>query len=475
MTQLDLSKHYQPHEGQMLIHQSPAQYKYLEMARRYGKSRGAFGELLRTYEACLNLDRPDTLVPPGMHAWVVVPALPQGRQTWHELLQLLPKQFIKEVHRDEGLIYLNGRGKKDPTWGLIELKSAHDPDSLQSVGLDFLWMQEAHDIQDAAFAKVLPMLRSPDRLGRAVYEGIPALYPEHWFWRGCAFAERTDNKKYFYMHATAFDNPTLTEEHREEIETDRELFPEADWRRMYLAERSMSAGFFKNIDACIHGDLLSEPIPGHSYVAGLDLGVSRDFTVLIVMDADTREVAFHHLWDGTPWPQARHHINQLCKEWGVQNLVPDASGMGKAMVQELIDMGLPIEDEGFNITGSNRQDLLSQLVVAMERETISFPPIPALLRQLRAFQLRRSKNVQAPRAEAPPGEHDDEVFALALCLVACNPPQESQSMKPIRNGRYLPTQAEANGWNGRSLGAQQMRERKAKRMLERAEASGVKF
>jgi hypothetical protein len=472
---IDIAKYYSPHEGQLEIHASKANEKYLECARRWGKGRGAFGEMLLTYGDCLEREYDQARVPPGMHAWIVVPAMNQGLQTWHELLQLLPPELIKEIDRTSRLIYLNGKDKHDPRWGLIEVKSAHDPETLQSVGLDFLWMQESQDIRDEAFVKAKPMLRDKSRMGRAVYEGIPALYPEHWFWKGCAFAQRTTNKKFFYKHATVYDNPMLTDEDREEIETDREVMPEAAWRRMYLADRTMSAGFFKNIEACIKGDALSEPITGRNYVAGLDLGVSRDFTVLIIMDADSRVVVFHHLWDNVPWPQAKHHIALLCKEWGVQNLVPDGSGMGKALVQELISLELPIEDEGFNITGVNRDQLLSTLVVAMERETISFPAIPALLRQLRAFQYRRTAGGLRIRAEAPPGEHDDEVFALALCLEACNPPQEATSLGKLRSGRYMPTQAEASGWNNNSLGAQQMRERKAKRMLERAQRAGVEL
>ena len=76
----------------------------------------------------------------------------------------------------------------------------------------------------------------------------------------------------------------------EEVEGDKEVMPESAWRRMYLAEFSLSSGFFSNIEDCIGGDLLDEPLPGKNYVAGLDLGVSRDFTVLTVMDADERRV-----------------------------------------------------------------------------------------------------------------------------------------------------------------------------------------
>ena len=90
--------------------------------------------------------------------------------------------------------------------------------------------------------------------------------------------------------------------------------PESAWRRMYLADYSLSSGFFPNIEDCIQGDLLEEPLPGKSYVAGLDLGVSRDFTVLIIMDADERKVVYHKLWDSQSWPQVQQHIAAISEE-----------------------------------------------------------------------------------------------------------------------------------------------------------------
>ncbi|KKK46615.1 hypothetical protein LCGC14_3163470, partial [marine sediment metagenome] len=121
----------------------------------------------------------------------------------------------------------------------------------------------------------------------AYYEGIPAMWPDHWFWRGCAAAEKGRLRNAEWFNFSYYDNPMLTDEQKEDVESYREVMTEAAWRRMFLAERSLSSGFFKNIEACMHGDLLKEPVPGASYVAGLDLGVSRDFTVLWILDADT--------------------------------------------------------------------------------------------------------------------------------------------------------------------------------------------
>ena len=80
------------------------------------------------------------------------------------------------------------------------------------------------------------------------------------------------------------------------------------------------------------------------------------------------------------------------------------------------------------------------------------------------------------KAQAPAGEHDDEVFALGLALSACNEPQGSHTRKRGFGRRYMPTQAEANtgyGMGGMSPGEKIMKERRLARVEERWDKSGV--
>ena len=482
---VDLSKYYTPHAGQQLIHQSRAREKYNEAARRWGKGRGGIGEFFENYERVSQRTQAEIdqfkLVPPGIHAWFVVPSFPQGRQMWNELLTFIPKSLMQgEPDRNNFVITLKGQSPAH-AWGQIEIKSAHDPETLQTVGLDYCWVSEAQDIRDDAMNKVRGTFNQPGRTTYAYYEGIPALWPDHWFWRGCAAAEKGRLRNAEHFRFTVYDNPMLTDTQKEEIEDFREVMTEAAWRRMFLAERSLSSGFFKNVEACMHGDLLREPIPGASYVAGLDLGVSRDYTVLWIMDADTRAGVFHRLWDSMPWPDVKAQIIRLCHDWGIQRLLPDATGMGRMACQELLAEGLPVEGgfdgDGVQIVGQTRHDLLGSLQLAIERETITFPNVPSLIRQLHAFQYitmtATGKMAQYIKASAPVGEHDDEVFALALALDACNEPYTDMPPLIVQSGRYLPTQEEANG-GSIGFGAKLLRDRRTQRRRETLERNGIK-
>lgn len=476
---IDFGELYQPHKFQRMVHDSPAKVKVMEVGRRGGKSREAFFEMVDCYIEALGLDHregvpvPHTVIPP-FHAWIVAPSYPQARQVWNELISFLPPQFIAPggIRQDDRMIFL--RGSPARTWGQIEVKSAHDPDTLQTAGLDFLWITEAQDVKDQAYFKLLPTLRSPDRISRAIFEGIPSTHSDHWFRKSFVAAQTREGWEAF--HWTAFDNPLLTDEARAEIEADKEMLPEAVWNRMYMADFSEETGYFRNVSACVSGDILPEPIPGNDYVAGLDLGRKVDSTVFTVLDAKDRRVVHHVSWDdGTNWVMQRESIATQAHRWDLSRIVIDATGIGDVFTQELQETGLSVEP--FIITSASREALLQGLAVAIERETVHFPNVPQLLRQLRAFQYRKMPS-GTYRVEAPRGEHDDEVFALALGLTACAdaPGLNARVPRSMRRVRYVPTQAEVDGnsWS-ESKGARIMRERRIQRMRDRAEAAGIEI
>lgn len=470
---------YTPHPWQETIHRSQAKNKVLEAARRLGKSRTAFWEMVKAFQWALQIPAPASLTPP-FHAWVVTPTFPQAQQVWTELQAFLPADWLAGPPSQDRM-QIRLKGSPNRTWGLIEVKSAHDGASLQTAGLDFLWVTEAQDVSEVAYLRMLPLLKSPDRLSLAVWEGIPALHSDDWFWRLCDYARDFDNPNYAYFHGTYAENPMLSQAQLDEIEAERELMTESAWKRMYLAERSESAGFFTNIGTCIMGDILTDPIPGARYIAGLDLGRKHDASVLWVADRTQRKFVHHRRWDaGEDWSMQREGVIRICNDWDVQRLVVDSTGMGGDIFSEALETaGLPVER--YNIyTTSVKKDgilqgsrilLLNTLAMAMERQNISFPAEPHLLRELRAFQWVRKAGMIEPRPDHPEGGHDDEVFAMGLALIACdNPAPEALGYRRLGPMRYLPHDQES----GRSTFVETLlRARRIKRLEERWQRSGI--
>jgi hypothetical protein len=474
---------YDPHNGvaprnlgQRALHELRGDHKGLvaQVGRRWGKSRFGFGDLMDVYDRVLSMKRPPSLIPP-FHAWVVVPTFPQGRQTWHELMSLTPPELLaQKPQASKWMLYLAGNSNWQGRAGVVEVRSSFDPEALQTVGLDYLWTSESQDIDNEAYEKVLPTTRSPGRMGWVYHEGIPPTYPEHWFYRVFEAAKRGALPGFASFHATYKDNPMLTEEQLREIEGDREVLSAVSWERLYLALYSANAGFFRNIDQAIVGDILPGPVPGATYVGGLDIGRAEDPTVLIMLDSNDRRVVNYWEWDrGVSWVSIREQLVAIHNEWALERLVFDATALGGKMVEEdLAGTSLPIEP--FAIVAQYRQELLERLSGALERGTLSFPPIAPLIRQLRGMQHRRLAN-GTYRVEVPKGEHDDYVFALALGLQACSEPRAV--MRPVftRSTRYVQTQAEAEGRGRSSKALDYMRERRSARMQQRAKIAGVQL
>jgi len=473
----DLQLVYEPHDGQKDVHASNAKYKVMEVARRWGKSRAALFELLKTYIELLEVPAPPSLVPP-FHAWIVCPSFPQSRQTWNELQAFIPPVLVhdypKGFKQDEKVVYL--RGSDARPWGLIEIKSADNEQALQTVGLDFLWVNESQEISNAAFEKLAPILTSSDRLGRAIFEGIPALWPDHWFWRLYDLATSEEENNWDAFKFTAFENPLLNDEQKKEIERYREIMPDLAWRRMFLAERSENAGYFSNITPAIKGDMLPNPIPGVRYVAGLDLGRKRDPSVLTIIEPHTHRVVHVDSWgENTGWITQRETIANYVHTWNIERIAIDATSLGGDMfTEELQAQSLPVEPYVIG-SAQAREQLLSGLVIALERQTVSFPHIPSLVRELRSFQYRKTPSGHI-RPEVPPGEHDDHVFSLALALRVCDDIQGNLTGIPnLGPMRYLPTQEEMkSGRIHRSNGARMMARRLSDKIVERADRMGVR-
>jgi hypothetical protein len=466
--QVDLSKLYEPHPFQVRVHESTAKNKVIEAARRLGKSRVALWELIKTWVEVVQTPAESSLQPP-FHAWIVAPSYPQSEQVWNELMAFIPEQWMRRPPNQEyKRIELNGQ-PGGRSWGLIEVKSAHDPDSLQTAGLDFLWVTEAQELHNRAFEKMRPMVNSPNRMGRAVWEGIPALWRDHWFWRLCDYAA-AGHDNYDYFHGTVYDNPLLSEQQYNEVQEERHLLTDASWRRMYLAERSETAGFFKNIENCTAGDMFAGPMPGARYVAGIDLGRKHDASVLWIMDATERRGVYHQTWDsGEDWTQQREGMVYACNLFDIDRVSVDATGMGGDIFsQALSEAGLPVEDYIF--TESTRMHMLNSLAVAMERNNVSFPNEQNLIRQLRAFQFLKKGNGK-PRPDHPDGEHDDEIFALGMALLLCDEGvPETFRVRGSGPMSYMPAPGRAMG-----VGARMMREAKLQRIEERWERSGVTY
>ncbi len=162
---------------------------------------------------------------------------------------------------------------------------------------------------------------------------------------------------------------------------------------------------------------------------GADLGQAQDPTALAVAEVHTPEIHVRHLERiplGTPYPKVVERIADLVNKLPGAVLVVDATGVGRAVLDQMHEAGLepvPVTITGGRFTsydGSRwrvpKKALLRPLVASTEEGRLkvakSLPEADALQVELQAFQRRITE--RGHDAFQGVGEHDDLVIAVAL-------------------------------------------------------------
>lgn len=153
----NVSIKYNPYPWQKKFHASKARFKVVSGAARSGKDYSFDKEFDMKFVEMLNEDRSYSLVP-RVHGWVIGPTYKLLSQIERNFLHDFPRELVVNYDKENHTIdTING--------GLIEFRSADDPDSLVSVGLDICYITEAARIKqfDIVIGNLTDRLDSPGR------------------------------------------------------------------------------------------------------------------------------------------------------------------------------------------------------------------------------------------------------------------------------------------------------------------------
>ena len=472
---------YKSYPWQQGVHDSTARFKIVQAGRRAGKGRLALQETLSIIERAsrtpiyddkgkIDNDRIENLVPP-IHVWTLAPTYSQAKQAWNEMKAFVPEYLVRKKwknraggrgsgwNEDEMEVWLDfkdndgnwlpNRYRRSVYW---QIRSADNYESLQTVGLDFLWMTEAQDTREEAWNKIRPTLSSQDRFGHAILEGIPPMSAAHWFAKLFKAAQNDEKGRMAAFHASTFDNPALSDDQKDAIRDELNTTTESIWRRHYLAEQQAGAGgFFRRIDESSTALELTHPVEDTHYVAGLDIGVKDDETVFLIKDRKRRCSVSAVVFSRRDWTLQREAIVAEAARWHLDEIVMDATGLGgNVAYNDLSAAGLPLR--AIKFTNHSKYNMWREYAVALEKGTVSFPAHwQKLVSQLQAADVKDSGAYYNFR-QIDNG-HDDWLDAEIMALMACDPAEDDAnysemaysiagipSLRPahLRSGRSIP-------------------------------------
>ena len=337
--------------------------------------------------------------------WLVAPSYDLAGKVFSHIEMMIATGF------PESEIKISRRipQRMETKWGSwLECKSTENFTSLLGEELDLIIMDECSRIPEEAWDSYLRQ-RLTTRRGKSIKISTPR--GQNWFWRDWKKAKEAKDGKAFQFPTSI--NPSFPKEEwdREKLNTPEKIFQQ-EFEASFLPG---SAGIFTNIDKCIKGEL-TEPIPGHLYTMGIDLGRYEDFTVIVVVDRMTNQVVHFNRFNTVDWSIQKEIIRSTADKYENVSIFIDATAItiGDAYVNELADAGYNVF--GYKISGNTtKRQLVEKCVVMVNQNQITFPNIEDLVDELNAFTYRISDG-GIIRYEAPGGMHDDCVIALCLAV-----------------------------------------------------------
>jgi len=183
----------------------------------------------------------------------------------------------------------------------------------------------------------------------------------------------------------------------------------------------------KYVSQCIEEDTVIEdpnewfepPLVTHLYSVGVDIAKVEDFTVICVMDRMTHRLVGFFRINNVSWDLMREKVKEISQKYNDALITLDATGnAGDMFTENLAEIGVNVDTE-FVYTGKKKTLLIDKMSMMMQRDEdkgrISFPRIPELIHELRAFtySITPSKAIKYGSSR-----QDDCVNSLAL---ACWP------------------------------------------------------
>jgi len=383
----------QYHSGQHeFFFDSQEKLKVISKGRRWGLTRGYAN---RAIEYLLDG------ISPGLWVDTVNSNIDRYVERYfYPVLNLIPQNYWKWRQQRKELEICGHK---------LDIRSADRPELIEGFGYKFIMLNEAGIILRKSYLyhnSILPMIAdyNPDVYiggtpkGRGLFHELAVQ------------ASDPANKDQQYFKYSTYQNPLLT---KRAIKKLNEQIPESIQKQELEGEfLEDSSTVFRNLRKCAVSKP-KEPKEGQVYYMGVDLAKHKDFTVIVVLDAEGNQV-FMDRFNKLDWSFQRQKIIQVWQKYNEAYCWVDATGVGDPNVEELQKEMSQVE--GYVFTNASKKQLIQSLMMSLEQENIkilSKKYAPELFNEMQIFEYEITASGLL-RYNAPEGSHDDCVIALAL-------------------------------------------------------------
>ena len=394
---------YNPNPPQLRMHKAQARFKVPTWGRRCGKTTACGFE--SNMVALLG-------------GWVmnVAPTYKLADKVWSESVRMLEGSKFRDLISD--LITQEGKQTvRLKTGGLIQAFSTDNPKGLVGDGWDLCVFDEAALEEDPKpwWQNIRPALM--DKQGSAIFPSTPR--GDNWYHGIFQLGLDPTKEEWWSEQCWSGANPINTEE---EIESLKENMTQDEIQQEIYANFLGSGGaVFRTYHEVCDAEWQEEPIPGHQYCAGLDLGKVNDYTVLAIWDASLGCLCHIIRLNLQPYPSMMRTIGPALQKWNCPVLA-DASREAGTVDQLKNDCYFARIDP-FIFNNDRKTRIMNQLALAFDEQSGHLLNNGTLLgrecqSEFGAYRLERLPSGLL-RMSAPSGKHDDIVCAVALAY-ECN-------------------------------------------------------
>lgn len=345
----------------------------------------------------------------------VSPVFDLGAVAWAEWHEMIPPSIFKS-NKTEKTVELTTNGS------LIFFRSADNPDSLISRGLDDVVIDEAARVSsDAVERALMPALA--DRGGRALAITTP-LGRRNWSYRWFQRGLDPLKKSYGCLQGPSTENPNPRIQQWVKENTPPEMggsghIPYDIFRQEILAEfLEDKAAVFKSIQQCINPDIQTDLLQSwgttQPNVLGVDFAKHQDYTVVSgFKDYDDRpSLVGWDRWHRIAWPEQVRRLKEIDDALEEAIWFIDATGVGDKLFDDMVEMGLTVSPVRF--TADKKQKLVQKASADIENEAVWYPEIPVMISEMEQFSYEILPS--GSFRYGPPDEtlHDDCVISFCL-------------------------------------------------------------